>query len=536
MPPSSENTMASASKISVAVLLSRLLGVIRESLFAHLFGCSIYAEAYVVAYRIPNLLRDLFAEGALSSAFVPTFTQTLKKEGKSEAFHFANLTLTGLFFLTGFLVLLASLFTSTLVQAMAGSFQEDPVKYEQTLLLTRILLPTLTLISLSSVFMGLLNSQKKFFLPALAPALFNVVNLTLGALLCLSSKTPETLILWWSIFTLIATFVQLFFQIPASWKTGWRPAFHLKGFWKNTKIRQMASLMLPAVLGVAIVNINVFINTIFASTFIGGVAYLYFAFRLFYLPVGVVGVAFGTVATSRLAEFFAEEATEEAKNYLSHTLILNWMLSVPCTLGLAVLSLPIVKFIFERGHFTSNDSAQTSLVLWAYLIGLVPYASIKIIAPTFFALHWTKRSLLASLSAVLTNILFNVLTYQHLGPAGIALGTSLATYVNLALLFYFLRQKIGDFSWKSLLGTLGKITLAATLMSLFVALFYGSLVTLLSADFLHKSVFSSLKILLLFTSILLAILIYFPLCRALKIKEVEEVFQLGTKLRHKLLR
>lgn len=534
MAPSPESqTMVSASKISFAVLISRVLGVIRESLFAKLFGSGLYAEAYVVAYRIPNLLRDLFAEGALSSAFVPTFTKTLKQDGKEAAFAFGNLVLTGVLLITGFLGLLGFLLAPELVGVLASGFPKDAKKYQTSIMMTQFLLPTFTLISLSAVFMGMLNSQRHFFVPAFAPALFNIVSVISGIYLCLIHSDDYTLAILWCAFTVLSTVVQLVCQIPSTWKTGWRPKFLLRGLWTHPDIRKMVLLMLPAVLGVAIVNINVFVNTRFASNIQGGLAHLNYAFRLFYLPVGLFGVAFGTVAATIVAGMVQESKFSELRSYLSHTLKLNWILSFPCTFGLAILSWPTVKLLFERGNFQAGDTVQTSLVLCAYLVGLIPFASVKIFVPTFFSLESPRLPLIASLLAVLTNYSFNYATHQYFGAIGIALGISLATFVQISVLIFFLSKKIGSFDWHDLGIFLLKVSIATLLMGIVTSgVFWGGYK--IGLMYLGMSWEKLWTWSLLPLSILSSIVVYFPICHALKIKEVEEIQQLFQKIANKL--
>lgn len=523
--------MVSASKISFAVFVSRVLGVFRESIFAKLFGAGVYAEAYVVAFRIPNLLRDLFAEGALSSAFVPIFTRVLKQEGQNKAFQFGNLVLTFILLVTGLISLVGFICTKEIVWLMASGLSEE--KYQSAIWMTQILIPTFTLISLSAVFMGMLNAQKHFFVPALAPALFNVFSVLSGLYLCFSECLDEMLAFYWCVFTVISTVVQLGCQIPSAWKTGWRPQLKVVGLFSNPEIRKLLTLMLPAVLGVAIVNVNVFVNTRFASNIEGGLAHLNYAFRIFYLPIGMFGVALGTVAATTVAEMLSEKKYDELRNYLGETLKLNWLLSLPCTLGLAVLSVPTVALLFERGQFTAQDTYQTSLVLCAYLVGLVPFTSTKILVPVFFALERSQLSLLASLAAVLTNFLFNYFTHQWFGAVGIALGISLATFVQLALLNYFLAGKIGALNWKDL-GVFFAKAFGATLGMAWVtgSIFFGGMTVLKQMGVSSGSLFWIA--LWIFLAIVASVFVYFFLCQKFNLPEATKVFAVVGRLKKKL--
>ncbi|MEK7487454.1 MAG: lipid II flippase MurJ, partial [Planctomycetota bacterium] len=383
--------------------------------------------------------------------------------------------------------------------------------------------------------MGMLNAQKHFFVPALAPAIFNVISVLAGIYLCFLSHPDAQLAFIWCIFTVVSTFAQLFCQVPTAWKTGWRPQIKLAGLFSNTDLRKMVGLMLPAVLGVAIVNINVFVNTRFASNIQGGLAHLNYAFRIFYLPIGMFGVALGTVAATIVAELLSEKKYEALQNYLSHTLKLNCLLTLPCTLGLIVLSFPTVEILFERGQFTAQDTRQTSLALCAYLVGLVPFTSTKILVPVFFALESSKLSLIASCTAVLSNFLFNYWTHKWLGSIGIAFGISLATFVQIGLLNYFLAKKIGALNWRDLGIFFGKTFLATLGMAVVTLIVFWGGIRLISVIGISggRTFWVAFW---LFSSILASVMSYFFLCQKLNLTEVKEILDVFQKIRKKLIR
>jgi putative peptidoglycan lipid II flippase len=421
--------------LTVAVLFSRVLGVVREAIFAALFGAGALADAYQVAFRIPNLLRDLFAEGALSSAFVPTFTAALVKDSRERAYALGNLAAAGALIVTGGLSLLGVVFAEQVVHAISGGFAGDGAKVELATQLTRIMMPLLALVSLGAVWMGMLNAQKRYLAPAYAPAMFNVVSIVVGVGLLLAGRPAEQALFAWSVATLVAGAVQALFQVPALWRTGWRPAVRLVGLLRDPGIRRIVRLMGPAILGLAAVQINIFVNTRFAADLGDGpVAQLSYAFRLFYLPIGMFGVALATVTTTRVAEDAARGDREGLADRAAEGVSAGWMLASASAIGLFVLAEPVVGLLYERGAFTAEDTAATATILQMYLLGLVPYSLVKILAPSFYSIDRPRTPMIASACAVVVNITFNYFTYRHLGAPGIALGTTLGALANVLIL------------------------------------------------------------------------------------------------------
>jgi putative peptidoglycan lipid II flippase len=428
-------TLRSSGRLTVAVLTSRVLGVVREAIFAALFGAGALADAYQVAFRIPNLLRDLFAEGALSSAFVPTFTAALVQDGRDRAYVLGNLAAAGALLVTGGLSLLGVVFAEQVVHAISGGFGGDVEKLELATRLTRIMMPLLALVSLGAVWMGMLNAQKRFLPPAYAPAMFNVVSIVVGVGLLLAGRPAEQALFAWSVGTLVAGAVQALFQVPALWRMGWRPAARVVGLFRDPGIRRIARLMGPAILGLAAIQINIFVNTRFAADLGDGpVAQLAYAFRLFYLPIGMFGVALATVTTTRVAEDAARGDREGLADRAAEGVSAGWMLASASAVGLLVLAEPVVGLLYERGAFTAEDTSATAVILQMYLLGLVPYSLVKILAPSFYSVDRPRTPMMASACAVAVNITFNYFTYRQLGAPGIALGTALGALANLLIL------------------------------------------------------------------------------------------------------
>ena len=449
-------TLRTSGKLSVAVAASRVLGLVREVMFAHLFGAGAIADAYQVAFRIPNLLRDLFAEGALSSAFVPTFLAELVSgeqgeggQNREAAYRLGNLTLAGILLSTGLLSVLGVVFAEEVVGLIANDFAggdlspaEAAAKLELATTLTRIMMPLLTIISVSAVWMGMLNAQKHYMAPAWAPAMFNVASIVVGAGLLFVDHRDEFGITIWSLGTLGAGVVQACVQLPALWRLGYRPVPRLRGLGSHPGVRRILRLMAPAVVGLAAVQINIFVNTRFAASLGDGpIAQLSYAFRIFYLPIGVFSVALATVTTTRVSEDAARQDLAALARSAGEGVGAVWMLMTASCVGLAVLAEPVVRVLYFS--FSEEEALATALVLQAYALGLLPYGLVKILAPVFYGLDRPRVPLMASFSAVAVNITFNALTYRELGAAGLALGMALGSVVNVVVLRLSFRRKVG---------------------------------------------------------------------------------------------
>jgi putative peptidoglycan lipid II flippase len=438
-------TLRSSAKVSVAVLASRVLGVAREMIFGAVFAATWLTDAYVVAFRIPNLLRDLFAEGALSSAFVPTFTEALTKEGKERAYRLGNLVLTGALLVTGVLTLLGIVFAAPITSLMSGDFHGDPARVAMAVRLARIMMPILALISASAVFMGMLNSQQRYTAPAFAPALFNVTCIIAACGLLAVGARGEGAMLIWSVASTAAAAVQALCQLPGLWRLGFRPRLALTGLARDPGVRRILRLMAPACIGLAAVQANVFFNTYFALSLPqeGSATYLQYAFRIFYLPIGMFGVALGVVTTTRVADSAARGDRVALRERTAEGARAVWMLASASAVGLIVLAEPVIGVLFERGAFHAKDTLATAPILQAYMLGVLPYSLVKILAPSFYSLDRPRVPMLASMAAVAANLAFSALTFRTLGARGLALGTTVAALVNFAILRVSFGRMVG---------------------------------------------------------------------------------------------
>lgn len=431
----SAEDLRASGRVSALIMFSRILGLLREVVFASLFGAGAVADAFQVAFRIPNFFRDLLAEGALSSAFVPTFTASLKQEGEASAYHLGNLVLSGILVLTAGLSLLGVVFAEQIVVVMADGFGGNAEKVALAARLTRLMMPLLCFVSLGAVWMGMLNAQRRFTPPALAPALFNLVSLAAGGVVWALGADIDSSVAVWAAGSLAAGAVQAGIQVVALWRVGYRPRLPFAGFFRHPGVRKIATLMAPAVIGVAAVQINVLFNTRFAGDLgDGAVAQLTYAFRLFFLPLGMFGVALAIVTTTSVSEAAAEGDHTKLAQRTQDSVSAGWMLTAASAVGLGILAQPVVRLIFEHGPTSPQDSLAIARCLQAYVLGLVPYSLVKILAPAYYSVGKPSVPLVASVAGVAVNVGFNALLYRELGAPGLAAGTALGALVNVSIL------------------------------------------------------------------------------------------------------
>jgi putative peptidoglycan lipid II flippase len=461
----SERLARSAGIVGVATMTSRLLGVVRELVLAALFGAGDAMDAFFVAFRVPNLVRDLFAEGAMSAAFVPTFTRYLTTRDRADAWHLGNLVITALFVVTGTLVVAGIVFANPLLMLMARDYAGVPGKFELAVLLTRIMLPFLTMVAIAVAMMGMLNSLRHFFVPAMSPAMFNVATIAC-AFLVVPAMPAVGLppIAGIAIGTLVGGLGQILIQWPSLRREGYRfrPTIDLR----DPGLREVLLLMGPGTLGLAAVQINILVNTILATgQGTGAVSYLSYAFRLMYLPIGLFGVSVATAAIPEVSRYAALGDTAGIRRTLSSSLRLMLMLNVPATIGLVALAAPTVSLIFERGRFALDHStAPTAAALIFYAPGLVGYSAVKIASPAFYALRDSRTPVLVSVGSVVVNLALNLALVRVLGYRGLALGTAIAAIFNASLLLYLLGRRLDGLEWGRLAVALVKISIASAVM------------------------------------------------------------------------
>ncbi len=441
---------------------------------ARLFGAGQSYDAFLLGFRIPNLMRDLFAEGALSSAFVPTFTSYLTQKGKPEARHLSNLVATSLIIIVGTLCGLGMIFTPQLVALLAPGFAAVPGKFEKAVDLTRIMFPFLLLVALAAQAMGVLNACNQFGVPALSSTFFNIGSLGFGLALGYGigpwiGLDPIAGMSWGVVF---GGAWQLFWQMPSLWRAGfaYRPSFDPS----DSGLRQIFRLMGPAVLGNAAVQINVMVNTNFASSLRdasgqvmnGPVSWLGYAFRFMQLPLGLFGVAIASATLPAISRSAAAGDMNEFRHTLARSLAMVFFLTIPSSVGLVVLGEAMIGAVYEGGAFRQFDTQQTALALSCYAVGLAGYAAVKVLAPAFYALNEARIPMVISLISVAVNYSAASATVRlaGLGHAGLALSTSAVASVSFAALLWLMRRRVGAIHGRELVTSILKIALASAFM------------------------------------------------------------------------
>jgi putative peptidoglycan lipid II flippase len=521
-----------AGVISLAVTASRVLGLVRDQVFAALFGAGLQYDAFLTAFRIPNLLRDLFAEGALSAAFVTTFTQVQQTKGSEEAFRLSNRVATALMLVLSAICVVGWIFARSIVYWLAPGFYDVPGKAELTIHLTRIMIPFLLLIALAAKAMGILNARNKFAIPAIAPVFFNLGSVIGGLFLGFTVGPSLGLspIEGMAFGTLVGGFLQFAVQWPSLRRAGFRYRPMLDFY--DPGVRQIMRLMGPAIIGTAAVQINVFVNTNFASEIVdpatgavlnGPVSWLSYAFRFMQFPIGVFGVAIATAALPPLSRSTSNPDYVEFRQTLAHSLALVFLLCIPSAVGLVVLGRPIVALVFEHGKFTSFDTVQTANALAAYSLGLAGYAAVKVLSPAFYALNDARTPMLISVGSIVVNFVMNSLLVGPFGHVGLAFSTSTVALVNFLLLAVFMRRRLGRLGGRRLAATVFRVIAASCGMAA-GAWFASELLSWLPLRGL------GLHLLQVSAALALAAVIFYVSCRLLGVEELDDaVNALGSR-------
>ena len=458
------NTKA-AGIVGLAVLCSRILGVARELIFAALFGSRLM-DAFTMAFRIPNLLRDLFAEGALSTAFVTTFTRTTTLSGDAAAWKLANKVATLAIIVLSVITIAGILSADWLVSVLAPGF--DPQKAALTATLTRVMYPFILLVSLAALVMGMLNSKNVFGVPAMASSFFNLGSIITGVLLgwWLDSSFGPRAMLGLAVGTLIGGSLQFAVQLPALHRLGYvfRPDFQ----WRDSGVKAILRLMGPSVIAASTTQVNVLINSVFASGLGDGPTFwLSAAFRLMQLPLGLFGVALGTVALPLLARMAAAGNMVAFRTELARGMRLAFLLTIPSTIGLIMLAEPIMSLLYQHGKYTAHDAAEAAGALRFYALGLSGYAALKVLVNAFYAVDQRKTPMVVSFFAVALNFVLNWFFTLHLGwgHRGLAFSTSCIATSNFLILYLLMRRHLGALESGAMLRMLGKLVVASGILA-----------------------------------------------------------------------
>jgi putative peptidoglycan lipid II flippase len=462
-----------AGIVGLAILSSRVLGVVREQVFAALFGGGRLMDAFTIAFRIPNILRDLFAEGALSTSFTTVFTKTTATQGDGAAWRLANKVCTLAIIVLSAITVLGIAVAPWLVSLLSPGF--DPEKARLTVTLTRVMWPFIVLVSVAALAMGMLNARNVFGMPAMASTFFNLGSIIVGVGLgwWLDPQFGPRALLGLSIGTLVGGALQLFVQVPSLSRVGYayRPDF----IWRDEGVRSILRLMGPSVIAASTTLINVTVNSSFASDLGDGPTYwLNIAFRLVQLPLGLFGVALGTVALPLLSRMAVSGNFAVFRSELARGMRLAFLLTIPATIGLMMLAEPIMSVLYQHRKFTAYDAAEAAGALRYYAIGLAGYAALKVLVNAFYALEMRKIPMFVSLAAVGLNLFLNWLfTVQFgWGHRGLALSTGCIATTNFLVLYLIMRRRLTLLETRAMAAMLGKIAMAS--VSLVAVCWIGS--------------------------------------------------------------
>lgn len=533
----------SAGIVSIAVMFSRLFGLAREMIFAFYFGAGFLFDAFIVGFRIPNLLRDLFAEGALSAAFVKVFTDYQVKKGEVEAWQLASLIFNALAVVLSVVTVLGILLAPYIVPLIAYGF--PPEKARLAVTLTQIMFPFILLVALAAVAMGVLNTKGRFGIPASASTAFNIVSIIVGVALAywlsggswnaenIINDVPEMPAQWaiigMAIGTLVGGAAQLLIQVPSLLKVGFR--FSPRLSFRDEGVRRVMRLMVPAIIGTSAVQIKVMVDTFIVSGIEGGNSWLPYSFRLMQFPIGLFGVAIGTAAIPTLSRLASENNFAKFRSTLSDALKLVFLMTIPAACGLIVLGEPIVRLIYERGKFDALDTEMTAWALAAYSIGLSGYAAIKIVSPAFYALDDAKTPMYVSVASILVHVLvsfsmMNLLSTvgvtdlrpNGFGHVGVALATSTVAILNFFALTFLMRKRISGLNGREVFIAFLKIVAAAAVMS---AVCYASYYFLTNS--LGEKTFV-VKLIEAFVPIALGGIAFVAAAKILRVDEINKLF------------
>lgn len=515
--PQDRLSKRAAGVVALAVACSRVLGLVREMVIAALFGAGSSVDVFLTAFRAPNLLRDLFAEGALSTAFITTFSKKIKTEGDDSAWRLAckMATLTCVF-MSG-VTLLGIVFAPQIIGRLAGGF--GPEKAALAVELTRIMFPFILLVSLAALTMGMLNAKNVFGMPAMASSFFNLGSIVGGVSLAwwLDPAFGPRSLAGLAVGTLIGGLLQLVVQFPSLRRVGFR--FRPDFAWRDEGVAQILRLMGPAVIAASAVQVNVLVNGNFASYLdVGAIAALGYAFRLMQLPLGIFGVAVGTVTLPVVSRFAATRDLAGVRSTLGHGLRFAFLLTVPCAAGLILFAEPIISLIYQRGCFGYADTLSVAGALRFYAVGLVAYSGIKVLAPAFYAIDKRNWPMIVSFFSIAVNYGLNLYVTFHcgLGIRGLALSTSLVAIINFVLLYVMMSRHIGGLETRALWLGLGKLALACAPLALVCLAAREWLL----ADLAHMAFMP--KLFAVLGSIAVAALAFVAAVLLLKIEEVED--------------
>ncbi len=501
---------------TLGTAISRVTGLFREMVFAFLYGANTATDAFQASFRLLDLLRDLFAETTLSSAIIPILTEE-KAQGKRKQNLLASNIFNLLFIVVGIITLVCIILAPYLVRIIAFGFVNIPGKLDLTARLAVIIFPFLLFIAFAAWAMSYLNTENKFFIPAVAPAWFNVfsilVPILLYAYLVNRGVNP---IFGMAYGVLVGGMMQFFIQVPALMKNGFRYSFYFN--LKDPALKKVILLFLPVAIGLAGSRINVMVDTIMVSFLEErSITWLHYAFRIMHLPMGLFGIAVGAVALPSLSKLVVENNFVELRKTVTESLKLVFLLTIFSSVFIIFFSHPLTEIIYQRGRFNTFDTTATASALIFYVIG-VPFTSgLRNVAAAFYALKDSKTPMYVSLAMVGANVILNYVLMRLMSYRGIALATSISAFLNFVILLRILPSKIGSIEIKDLVQYIILITIIGIISSLSGIILFNYLV-----KFLLCGLF--IKIVIFIAITFLVILIFYLLCRLFKINDAVKFF------------
>lgn len=455
-----------AGIIGLATLLSRITGFVRDVIVAGAFGAGLAADAFYVAYRIPNMLRELFAEGSMSSGFIPVFTEYLTKRSKTEARELASAAFTALLLILIGVCALGIYFAPVVVKMIAPGFAGTAEKIGLTIRLTRIMFPYLFFIGLAAIAMGILNSLRSFGVPALSPVMLNVCMVSSVFFLCPFLDQP---IVGLAVGALAGGACQWLIQLPQLYRKGFSLGWRFDP--SHPGVRRIGWLVLPAMLGQSVAQINILVNNLLASYLPqGSITYLFYGLRLIYFPLGIFGVALATAIMPTLSAQAVEGRLDRMRETFSFGLRLVFFIVFPAMVGLIVLRVPIVEILYQHGRFTAADTQGTATAVLFYAVGLIGFASVRIVVPFFYALQDTRTPVKVAVITLVLNIVLNLALMGPLRHGGLALATSISSTMNFLTLAWILRGRIGRIDGRRILRSYGRVFVASVGMAVICGL------------------------------------------------------------------
>lgn len=451
-----------AGLMSIATFISRILGYVKDMILAGFFGATGIADTFFVSFRIPNLLRELFAEGAMSSAFIPVLTEYQTKHGLEDARKLVRITFTFIVMFVGLICIVGIVFAPAIVTAIAPGFLNMPEKFSLTVLLTRVMFPFLLFISLAALAMGALNTRRIFFIPALAPAMLNI---TIIAYVILLAPLMEQPIVAVAIGVAMGGFIQFAFQLPSFFKNGYslKPEYNFR----HPGLKKMSILIVPATLGMAVAQINIFVSTILASYLPeGSITYLYYSMRLIQFPIGIFGVAMGMAVLPTLSEHAVKGDFNKLRDDFSFALRLLFFITIPAMAGLVALREPIVNILFQRGRFDYIATVGTAQALLFYSLGIWSIVGVKVVAASFYSMQDTRTPVKVAVIALAANVILSIILMKPLKHGGLAFANTIASGINFTLLFFFLRRKLKGVDGKRIFCSFVKTIFASSVTGL----------------------------------------------------------------------